>query len=202
MYFYFRAKVKSVSFLLPVDDIYTNRPVLTKHLEEPKITGLASISETDSWENFWIFWTHRGDTEQTQTGLLWPDANKSLYLGAFRLSSYWVNQWSDFHHTWPQTPKILVTGVAFRWPWESKPGQQWWDMGALCREDQVSRLLSFTWAVASRWHAHTCRWQTFQMLAADSDLVSCIIIYSSVSPNNEDWNAYSQSAKWTCDPLS
>ncbi|XP_013860654.1 uncharacterized protein LOC106515403 [Austrofundulus limnaeus] len=43
-----RAKVKSVSFLLPVDDIYTNRPVLTKHPEEPKITGLASISETDS----------------------------------------------------------------------------------------------------------------------------------------------------------
>ncbi|XP_024864549.1 uncharacterized protein LOC108243509 [Kryptolebias marmoratus] len=43
-----RAKVKSVSFLLPVDDIYTNRPVLTKHLEEPKITGLTSISETDS----------------------------------------------------------------------------------------------------------------------------------------------------------
>uniref|UniRef100_A0A1A8HS86 Uncharacterized protein n=3 Tax=Nothobranchius TaxID=28779 RepID=A0A1A8HS86_NOTKU len=43
-----RAKVKSVSFLLPVDDIYTNRPALTKHQEEPKITGLASISETDS----------------------------------------------------------------------------------------------------------------------------------------------------------
>uniref|UniRef100_A0A3Q3A896 Uncharacterized LOC108243509 n=1 Tax=Kryptolebias marmoratus TaxID=37003 RepID=A0A3Q3A896_KRYMA len=47
-YVHKNAKVKSVSFLLPVDDIYTNRPVLTKHLEEPKITGLTSISETDS----------------------------------------------------------------------------------------------------------------------------------------------------------
>ncbi|XP_029302252.1 uncharacterized protein LOC115017712 [Cottoperca gobio] len=42
------AKVKTVTFLLPVDDIYTNRPVLTKHQEEPKITELASITETDS----------------------------------------------------------------------------------------------------------------------------------------------------------
>lgn len=44
----FRSKVKTVTFLLPVDDIYTNRPVLTKHQEGPKITELASISETDS----------------------------------------------------------------------------------------------------------------------------------------------------------
>ncbi|XP_069562563.1 putative coiled-coil domain-containing protein 195 [Brachyistius frenatus] len=43
-----RAKVKTVTFLLPVDDIYTSRPVLTKHREEPKITDLASITETDS----------------------------------------------------------------------------------------------------------------------------------------------------------
>ncbi|KAM4565908.1 uncharacterized protein PAE49_009752 [Odontesthes bonariensis] len=43
-----RAKVKTVTFLLPVDDIYTSRPVLTKHQEEPKITDLASITETDS----------------------------------------------------------------------------------------------------------------------------------------------------------
>ncbi|XP_007549606.1 PREDICTED: uncharacterized protein LOC106928678 [Poecilia mexicana] len=43
-----RAKVKTVTFLLPVDDIYTSRPVLTKHQEEPKITGLASIAETES----------------------------------------------------------------------------------------------------------------------------------------------------------
>uniref|UniRef100_UPI0037E8A106 putative coiled-coil domain-containing protein 195 n=1 Tax=Semicossyphus pulcher TaxID=241346 RepID=UPI0037E8A106 len=43
-----RAKVKTVTFLLPVDDIYTSRPVLTKHQEERKITELASISETDS----------------------------------------------------------------------------------------------------------------------------------------------------------
>ncbi|KAL7399682.1 hypothetical protein ABVT39_000270 [Epinephelus coioides] len=43
-----RAKVKTVTFLLPVDDIYTNRPVLTKHREEPKISELASITETES----------------------------------------------------------------------------------------------------------------------------------------------------------
>ncbi|CAN9511383.1 unnamed protein product [Ophioblennius macclurei] len=43
-----RAKVKTVTFLLPVDDIYTSRPVLSKHLEEPKVTHLASITETDS----------------------------------------------------------------------------------------------------------------------------------------------------------
>ncbi|MEQ2190597.1 hypothetical protein XENOCAPTIV_001450 [Xenoophorus captivus] len=43
-----RAKVKTVTFLLPVEDIYTSRPVLTKHQEESKITGLASIAETDS----------------------------------------------------------------------------------------------------------------------------------------------------------
>ncbi|XP_069390087.1 putative coiled-coil domain-containing protein 195 [Paralichthys olivaceus] len=43
-----RAKVKTVTFLLPVDDIYTNRPVLSKHQEEPKISELASIMETDS----------------------------------------------------------------------------------------------------------------------------------------------------------
>ncbi|KAI3354281.1 hypothetical protein L3Q82_018812 [Scortum barcoo] len=43
-----RAKVKTVTFLLPVDDIYTNRPVLTKHQEEPKMADLASITETDS----------------------------------------------------------------------------------------------------------------------------------------------------------
>lgn len=45
----FRTKVKTVTFLLPVDDIYTSRPVLKKHQEEPKITELAPISETDSW---------------------------------------------------------------------------------------------------------------------------------------------------------
>ncbi|KAM6987590.1 uncharacterized protein LKV04_010437 [Tautogolabrus adspersus] len=43
-----RTKVKTVTFLLPVDDIYTSRPVLTKHQEGPKITELTSISETDS----------------------------------------------------------------------------------------------------------------------------------------------------------
>nr|XP_046245098.1 uncharacterized protein LOC124059276 [Scatophagus argus] len=43
-----RAKVKTVTFLLPVDDIYTNRPVLTKHREEPKVTETAAMAETDS----------------------------------------------------------------------------------------------------------------------------------------------------------
>uniref|UniRef100_A0A3P9QII2 Uncharacterized LOC103474599 n=1 Tax=Poecilia reticulata TaxID=8081 RepID=A0A3P9QII2_POERE len=47
-YVHKNAKVKTVTFLLPVDDIYTSRPVLTKHKEEPKITGLASIAETES----------------------------------------------------------------------------------------------------------------------------------------------------------
>lgn len=52
----FRAKVKTVTFLLPVDDIYTSRPVLTKHQDEPKITELAPITETDSWdfERLWM----------------------------------------------------------------------------------------------------------------------------------------------------
>lgn len=45
---FFRTKVKTVTFLLPVDDIYTNRPVLTKHQDGPKVTELDSITETDS----------------------------------------------------------------------------------------------------------------------------------------------------------
>lgn len=49
---FFRAKVKTVTFLLPVDDIYTSRPALIKHQEEPRVTDLASITETDSWGNF------------------------------------------------------------------------------------------------------------------------------------------------------
>uniref|UniRef100_A0A3Q3WFI1 Uncharacterized protein n=1 Tax=Mola mola TaxID=94237 RepID=A0A3Q3WFI1_MOLML len=47
-YVHKNAKVKTVTFLLPVDDIYTNRPVLTKHQDGSKITELASITETDS----------------------------------------------------------------------------------------------------------------------------------------------------------
>ncbi|RVE64809.1 hypothetical protein OJAV_G00129750 [Oryzias javanicus] len=43
-----RAKVKTVTFLLPVDDIYTSRPALIKHQEEPRVTDLASVTETDS----------------------------------------------------------------------------------------------------------------------------------------------------------
>lgn len=44
----FRAKVKTVSFLLPVDDIYTNRPVLTRPDNETRIKELTPITETDS----------------------------------------------------------------------------------------------------------------------------------------------------------
>ncbi|XP_029026645.1 uncharacterized protein LOC114867797 [Betta splendens] len=43
-----RAKVKTVTFLLPVDDIYTSRPVLTKHQEESEFHQLTSVTETDS----------------------------------------------------------------------------------------------------------------------------------------------------------
>nr|XP_043887660.1 uncharacterized protein LOC122773221 [Solea senegalensis] len=43
-----RAKVKTVTFLLPVDDIYTNRPALYKHQGEPAFSQLTSIDETDS----------------------------------------------------------------------------------------------------------------------------------------------------------
>ncbi|KAK7156947.1 hypothetical protein R3I94_006867 [Phoxinus phoxinus] len=43
-----RAKVKTVTFLLPVDDIYTNRPVLAEHLPERSTCELKTIAETDS----------------------------------------------------------------------------------------------------------------------------------------------------------
>ncbi|XP_072314367.1 uncharacterized protein [Eucyclogobius newberryi] len=43
-----RAKVKTVSFLLPVDDIYTNRPVLPKQQEESWTKESESITLTDS----------------------------------------------------------------------------------------------------------------------------------------------------------
>ncbi|RXN22421.1 hypothetical protein ROHU_019662 [Labeo rohita] len=42
------AKVKTVTFLLPVDDIYTNRPVLGEHLSEKSTCELQAIEETDS----------------------------------------------------------------------------------------------------------------------------------------------------------
>lgn len=40
--------MKTVSFLLPVDDIYTNRPVLTRHHDESRIKELTPITETES----------------------------------------------------------------------------------------------------------------------------------------------------------
>ncbi|KAK2881536.1 hypothetical protein Q8A67_018804 [Cirrhinus molitorella] len=43
-----RAKVKTVTFLLPVDDIYTNRPALAEHLSEKSTCELQAIEETDS----------------------------------------------------------------------------------------------------------------------------------------------------------
>ncbi|XP_077421730.1 uncharacterized protein LOC144051953 [Vanacampus margaritifer] len=42
-----RAKVKTVTFLLPVDDIYTSKPVLSKP-QEPTTTELAPITDTES----------------------------------------------------------------------------------------------------------------------------------------------------------
>ncbi|ROL43103.1 hypothetical protein DPX16_14815 [Anabarilius grahami] len=43
-----RVKVKTVTFLLPVDDIYTTRPVLAEHLPERSTCELKTIAETDS----------------------------------------------------------------------------------------------------------------------------------------------------------
>ncbi|KAI7800750.1 hypothetical protein IRJ41_011382 [Triplophysa rosa] len=43
-----RAKVKTVTFLLPVDDIYTNRPVMAEHLPDRPACELGEIAETDS----------------------------------------------------------------------------------------------------------------------------------------------------------
>ncbi|XP_037123707.1 uncharacterized protein LOC119132485 isoform X2 [Syngnathus acus] len=42
-----RAKVKTVTFLLPVDDIYTSKPVLSKP-QEPTTTKLTPITDTES----------------------------------------------------------------------------------------------------------------------------------------------------------
>ncbi|CAL8353738.1 unnamed protein product [Lota lota] len=42
-----RAKVKTVTFLLPVDDIYTNRPVRCKQQEGARDPELDSITDTD-----------------------------------------------------------------------------------------------------------------------------------------------------------
>uniref|UniRef100_A0A3B4A3N1 Uncharacterized protein n=1 Tax=Periophthalmus magnuspinnatus TaxID=409849 RepID=A0A3B4A3N1_9GOBI len=44
-YVHKNAKVKTVSFLLPVDDIYTNRPVLPKHQEESTTNESESITQ-------------------------------------------------------------------------------------------------------------------------------------------------------------
>lgn len=44
----FRGKVKTVTFLLPVDDIYTNRPVMAEHLSDRPACELSEIAETDS----------------------------------------------------------------------------------------------------------------------------------------------------------
>lgn len=43
-----RVKVKTVTFLLPVDDIYTNRPALAEQLPERSTCELKTIDETDS----------------------------------------------------------------------------------------------------------------------------------------------------------
>ncbi|KAL6467686.1 hypothetical protein MHYP_G00233630 [Metynnis hypsauchen] len=43
-----RAKVKTVTFLLPVEDIYTSRPVLANHVPDRSSQDLNAIVETDS----------------------------------------------------------------------------------------------------------------------------------------------------------
>ncbi|KAG9278539.1 putative coiled-coil domain-containing protein 195 [Astyanax mexicanus] len=43
-----RARVKTVTFLLPVEDIYTNRPVLANHVPNRSSQDLNAIMETDS----------------------------------------------------------------------------------------------------------------------------------------------------------
>ncbi|KAJ8368391.1 hypothetical protein SKAU_G00084190 [Synaphobranchus kaupii] len=43
-----RAKVKTVTFLLPVDDIYTNRPFLASHVPDRNTYDLGVIVEKDS----------------------------------------------------------------------------------------------------------------------------------------------------------
>ncbi|XP_076837024.1 uncharacterized protein LOC143482550 [Brachyhypopomus gauderio] len=43
-----RAKVKTVTFLLPVEDIYTNQPVLASRLSDRRSRDLNVIAETDS----------------------------------------------------------------------------------------------------------------------------------------------------------
>ncbi|XP_066509017.1 putative coiled-coil domain-containing protein 195 [Hoplias malabaricus] len=43
-----RAKVKTVTFLLPVEDIYTNRPVLPNRMVDKSSSDLNAIVETDS----------------------------------------------------------------------------------------------------------------------------------------------------------
>ncbi|KAG7319631.1 hypothetical protein KOW79_016774 [Hemibagrus wyckioides] len=43
-----RAKEKTVTFLLPVDDIYTNRPFVADHLPDTSSCDLQETSETDS----------------------------------------------------------------------------------------------------------------------------------------------------------
>uniref|UniRef100_A0A3B1K1G3 Si:ch211-235m3.10 n=1 Tax=Astyanax mexicanus TaxID=7994 RepID=A0A3B1K1G3_ASTMX len=42
------ARVKTVTFLLPVEDIYTNRPVLANHVPNRSSQDLNAIMETDS----------------------------------------------------------------------------------------------------------------------------------------------------------
>lgn len=93
---FFRTKVKTVTFLLPVDDIYTNRPVLTKHQDGPKVTELDSITETDSWSKH-VKWASK------------PSSSfRSVCVGLSMSESA-----GRFCHTWTNRRSTLVTGVVF-----------------------------------------------------------------------------------------
>lgn len=124
-----RAKVKTVTFLLPVDDIYTNRPVLTKHQEDQRTGELASITETDSWETPLTLNEMATKNKQKQK----VDATRAFcstqhlvkshhHLGqcGFGLSRERARRRIFISHLTTQT-QTLVTGVAFIWSWRSRP---------------------------------------------------------------------------------
>lgn len=130
-----------------MDDIYTNRPVLTKHQEEPKITELASITETESWDRKQncFLQRHTGCGLETtcthELNLCGPKTAQPLLLGQCRLSSYRASQQTDFI-TPDHTNRGLWLPVCFSsGPWRSRPRSAVMRHGALCGGDQMSGLL-------------------------------------------------------------
>lgn len=179
-----RAKVKTVTFLLPVDDIYTNRPVLTKHRDEPKITELASITETDSWaeELSPVALLKTRIAQLNRPSLCGLKAGHRLHSRSTSIGLLPSEPADRFYHTWPHKQRTLVTGVLFTRPRWSRPGQRWWDTrpcaaGIGCPD---SSLLA--WGVVYGLR-HTHRWQLLRTIVViGSGLVSniALIIYSSL----------------------